>query len=343
MNTVALYRKYRPQAFDEVRGQDHVVKVLQGALEQHHVGHAYLFTGGRGTGKTSVARIFARALGTHDTDLYEIDAASNRGVDDARALRDAVATLPFHSPYKVYIIDEAHMLTKEAFNALLKTLEEPPAHVIFILATTELHKILDTIISRCEVHTFKQPTRDMLKEHVVSLAKKEGFTLEHAAGDLIALLAEGSFRDATGILQKVIYASSDKKVGVDEVSLITSAPRATYVNALVTSLHTGDPTGALDALHTAAHEGVDMNVMSKLVLEKLRAILLLRYAPDMKKQFSEEFSETDMALLHEYATAQPARITSTTLARFLDVHTAISRAYLPHLPLELAIIDSTIK
>ena len=140
MNNVALYRKYRPHEFDEVRGQDHVVKALQGALEQKHIGHAYLFTGGRGTGKTSVARIFARAVGTHDTDLYEIDAASNGRIDDARALRDAVATLPFHSPYKVYIIDEAHMLTKDAFNAHLKTLEEQPAHVIFILETKKQHK-----------------------------------------------------------------------------------------------------------------------------------------------------------------------------------------------------------
>jgi DNA polymerase-3 subunit gamma/tau len=343
MNNVALYRKYRPHEFDEVRGQDHVVKALQGALEQNHIGHAYLFTGGRGTGKTSVARIFARAVGTHDTDLYEIDAASNRGVDDVRALRDAVVTLPFHSPYKVYIIDEAHMLTKEASNALLKTLEEPPAHVIFILATTELHKILDTIVSRCEVHTFKQPTRQMLKDHIVSVAKKEGFTLEHAAGDLIALLAEGSFRDANGILQKILYASKDKKVSIEEVSLITSAPRGEYVNDIVMSLQTGEPKKGLDALHKASNEGVDMNVLSKLLLEKLRAVLLLRYAPDMKQQFSEEFLAEDITLLEECATAQPPHITSATLLRFLDVHTAISRAYLPHLPLELAIIDSTTK
>ncbi len=340
MNEQALYRKYRPQTFDEVLGQDHIVTVLRGALEQKHVGHAYLFAGSRGTGKTSVARIFARAVGTHDTDLYEIDAASNRGIDDARALRDAVATLPFHSPYKVYIIDEAHMLTKEAFNALLKTLEEPPAHVIFILATTEPHKILDTIVSRCEVHTFKQPTRQMLKDHVVSVAKKEGITLEHAAGDLIALLAEGSFRDANGILQKVIYSSKDTRVSVAEVSLITSAPRSEIVNGILSSLHTGDAQQGLEALRKASEDGVDMNVLSKLLLEKLRAVLLLRYMPSMQKQFGEEFVAEDLVLLQEYASAQPPRITSTTLTRFLESHAAISRAYLPHLPLELAIIDT---
>ncbi|HXK39597.1 MAG TPA: AAA family ATPase, partial [Candidatus Paceibacterota bacterium] len=150
----ALYRKYRPQSFDAVRGQDHIVAVLSSALEKGQVGHAYLFSGTRGTGKTSVARIFAKALGIGEQDTYELDAASNRGIDDVRALRDAVHVMPFGSPYKIYIIDEVHMLTKEAFNALLKTLEEPPAHVIFILATTEFEKLPETIVSRCEVHTF---------------------------------------------------------------------------------------------------------------------------------------------------------------------------------------------
>ena len=136
MTQVALYRKYRPQAFDQVVGQDQVVKTLHGAIAKGNISHAYLFAGTRGTGKTSIARIFAKEIGTHENDLYELDAASNRGIDEMRSLREAVNTLPFSSRYKVYIIDECHMLTKEAFNALLKTLEEPPSHVVFILATT---------------------------------------------------------------------------------------------------------------------------------------------------------------------------------------------------------------
>ena len=185
MSEIALYRKYRPSSFDDVLGQEHIVKVLKGALKLGNIAHAYLFFGTRGTGKTSVARIMAQELKTSDADIYEIDAASNRGIDDIRELRDSVRTLPFNSDYKVYIIDEVHMLTKEAFNALLKTLEEPPKHVIFILATTELDKVPETIISRCQTFTFKKPTLSVLKDLVLSVSKKENFTLDNAGAELI--------------------------------------------------------------------------------------------------------------------------------------------------------------
>src|SRR3989344_9526545 len=159
---LALYRKYRPREWGEVVGQEHIVEALKGALALGRVSHAYLFAGARGTGKTSVARILARALKTADIDLHEIDAASNRKIEDARELREAVLSLPFASPYKVYILDEVHMLTKEAFNALLKTLEEPPKHVVFILATTEIDKLPETIVSRCEIHSFRTPNQKTL-------------------------------------------------------------------------------------------------------------------------------------------------------------------------------------
>lgn len=337
--SLALYRKYRPQDFDAVRGQDQVVKPLQGALKQGNISHAYLFTGTRGTGKTSVARILARALGTTDTDLYELDAASNRGIEDVRALREAVNTLPFESKYKVYIIDEVHMLTKEAFNALLKTLEEPPSHVIFILATTELEKLPETIVSRCEVHTFKSPGRKLLKEHVVDVAKQEGFKLEHAAGELIALLADGSFRDANGVLQKILASSSDKTISVDEVALITSAPKSELVNAVLQSIEENDPAKGLKALREASDAGVDIKVFAKLLLEKMRAVLLLRYSKDMKDIFAEEFSEEDLSILEGFAHAENPKINSTVLTRFLDAYSAVSRAYIAHLPLELALLD----
>ena len=173
MNEIVLYRKYRPQSFKDVLGQENIVKVLEGSVALGNISHAYLFAGSRGTGKTSIARIFAKAIGCSDNDLYEIDAASNRGIDDIRELREAVNTLPFESTYKVYIIDEAHMLTKEAFNALLKTLEEPPKHAVFILATTEIDKLPETIVSRCQVFTFKKPSQKILKELVLNLAKKK--------------------------------------------------------------------------------------------------------------------------------------------------------------------------
>ncbi|MFA5841932.1 MAG: AAA family ATPase, partial [Candidatus Paceibacterota bacterium] len=171
---VAFYRKYRPDTFGKVLGQDHIVSVLKSAVESGSTVHAYLFAGSRGTGKTSVARILSRELGTSENDLYEIDAASNRGIDDVRALKEAVQALPFESRYKVYIVDEVHMLTKEAFNALLKTLEEPPKHVVFILATTELGKLPETIISRCQVFNFRKPSEQVLKDLVLDIAQAEG-------------------------------------------------------------------------------------------------------------------------------------------------------------------------
>ena len=190
-----LYRAYRPASFSQVRGQEHIVTTLERSIKNNKIAHAYLFSGGRGTGKTSVARILATCLGVSDKDLYEIDAASNRGIDDIRELREGVYAMPFSSPYKLYIIDEAHMLTKEAWNALLKTLEEPPSHCIFVLATTELDRVPDTIQSRCETYTFKQPTREILAQMIGDVATAEGYSLESAGAELIALLAEGSFRD----------------------------------------------------------------------------------------------------------------------------------------------------
>src|SRR3989344_9677174 len=173
MHDLALYRKYRPQNFKEVLGQNHIVDVLESSVEENKVSHAYLFVGSRGTGKTSVARIFAKEIGVSVNDLYEIDAASNRGIEDIKELRDGVRVLPFDSKYKIYIIDEVHMLSKDAWGALLKTLEEPPKHVIFILATTEFHKVPDTIISRCQVFTFKKASDTVCKKMVLDVAKKE--------------------------------------------------------------------------------------------------------------------------------------------------------------------------
>ncbi|HVB19942.1 MAG TPA: DNA polymerase III subunit gamma/tau, partial [Candidatus Paceibacterota bacterium] len=221
----SLYRTYRPATFAEVVGQEQVTKPLSDAAKNKKIGHAYLFAGSRGLGKTSVARIFANAIGCTKNDLYEVDAASNNSVEDIRALTEGVYTLPFASPYKVYILDEVHMLSKSAWNAFLKTLEEPPAHAVFILATTELEKVPETVQSRCQVFEFKKPTRAALAKMVAVVAKKEGYALAPDAAELIALLAEGSYRDALSVLQKVFAGAEGKSLSREAVEAATGAPR----------------------------------------------------------------------------------------------------------------------
>ncbi len=250
MAETSLYRKYRPQKFSDVVGQGHITDVLEQSIKNNSYSHAYLFSGTRGVGKTSVARIFARGVGTQPHDLYEIDAASNRGVDDIRELREGVRALPYDSPKKIYIIDEAHMLTKEAFNALLKTLEEPPAHVVFILATTEPEKIPSTILSRCSIFQFKEPTADTLREVVLDIAEKEGLGLDKSSAELVATIANGSFRDALSTLQKLLVAKSGKKMSAEDVEKILGAPRSTLLINFLDAISGGEVGGALEVIES---------------------------------------------------------------------------------------------
>lgn len=332
-----LYRAYRPSDWDEVRGQPQVTDTLQKAVKNKKLAHAYLFSGGRGTGKTSVARILARAIGVSDKDLYEIDAASNRGIDDIRALREGVYAMPFESPYKCYIIDEAHMLTKDAWNAFLKTLEEPPAHCIFVLATTERDKVPDTIQSRCEIYTFKQPSRDILAQIVSDIAKKEGYSLDKPAAELVALLAEGSFRDALGILQKVLAVSKDKKIDAEEVEVVSGAPRGELVRQILSALAKKDAAGALKGVHTAVEENMDARVLAKLLIHRMRVVLLMRYAPELSQALSGELTEADVALAQELSKEEG--VNSHTLRALLEAYSTMAYAAVPHLPLELAIVE----
>jgi DNA polymerase-3 subunit gamma/tau len=338
---ISLYRAYRPHTFADVRGQDHIVTVLTQAIERETIGHAYLFAGTRGTGKTSVARIFARAVGCTDKDLYEIDAASNRGIDDIRELRDGVHTMPFESPYKVYIIDEVHMLTKEAFNALLKTLEEPPAHAIFILATTELHKVPDTIQSRCEVYLLKQPSRELLRETVTAVAKEEGSALEPAAAELIAILAEGSFRDALGILQKTLTIALGANATREDVERVSGAPQSELIKEILGGIVFKDVAIALGATQKAARDTMDARVLIKLLMHHVRAVLMMRYVPGAAQGFEHEFGAETFKALEDMAKNPQAGITSDTLRTLLCAYTEMTYAALPYVPLELALIDIT--
>ena len=222
---VALYRKYRSRSLKDVVGQAHVTTLLANAIKSGQTAHAYLFTGPRGVGKTSIARILAHEINglpyddesTH-LDIIEIDAASNNGVEDIRDLRDRVQIAPVSAQKKVYIIDEVHMLSKQAFNALLKTLEEPPEHVVFILATTDIDKVPETIISRTQRHTFRRATEPDIIKNLQSIAKKEGVTVDEEALRLIARHADGSFRDSVSLFDQLVSGAAETSVTVEHVT-----------------------------------------------------------------------------------------------------------------------------
>src|SRR3990167_7549097 len=346
----ALYRKYRPHTFAEIRGQEPIVKALEGAILSGRIPHALLFVGARGTGKTSMARIFAAAAGAEPIDIYEIDAASNRGIDDIRGLREAVHTLPYESPRKVYIIDEVHMLTKDAWNAFLKTLEEPPAHVIFILATTESEKVPDTVISRCQTFSFKQPNQATLKDFALSVAEKEGVILESDAAELVALLGDGSFRDTHGILEKVLSSTIDptslklrgasKKITRKEIEQVTGAPKNELVKDILEALVEKDLEKGMKAIQKVGEANADMKLFAKLILEQLRLLFLLRLKAGMDDYISEQVSEDDFKFLKTLASKVGPDLTADVLLRFITAYEDSGRTSIPELALELALADS---
>ena len=347
MHDLALYRKYRPGSFEEVIGQDHIVDVLESSVKTNKVSHAYLFVGSRGIGKTSVARIFAKEIGVSENDLYEIDAASNRGIEDIRALRDGARVLPFDSKYKVYIIDEVHMLSKDAWGALLKTLEEPPKHVIFILATTEVHKVPETIISRCQVFTFRKASNIISKNMVLDVAKKEGFELDGSGAELIAILGDGSFRDALGTLQKVLNFYSQKgeknkkvkKIIREDVEKITGAPKTILVNNFISAIVSKNLEDGILAVKEAAGLNLDMKLYSKLIIEKFRMAVILKYVPKLEKELAGDLGEEDLVFLKGLVKDNPEMFHSSTLAILLEAYSDIDRAFISELPLELALVN----
>ena len=335
-----LYRKYRPHGFKDVIGQEHIVKVLEGAIKLGNLSHAYLFSGPRGTGKTSMARIVSKEIGTSANDLVEMDAASNRGIDDVREIRESVNTLPFESKYKVYIIDEVHMLTKDAWNAFLKTLEEPPAHVVFILATTELEKVPETVISRCQTFSFRAPNQATLQAFALSVAKKEGATLEPAAAELVDLLGDGSFRDAHGILEKVLSSTKDKKITREEVEAVTGAPKAGMVRDILEAIVEKNLEKGMKAIQAAGEANAEMKLFAKLILERLRFLFLLRLKAGMDEYIKKQISEDDFNFLKALADKAGKDLTSDTLLTFIEAYENSGRTSIPELALELALTDS---
>ena len=314
----ALYRTYRPQTFEEVAGQKHIVKTLKNALATNKIAHAYLFCGPRGTGKTTMAKLFAKALncqegvghicnkcsdcveitnGSHP-DVIEIDAASNNGVEQVRDLIDKVNYLPIEGKYKVYIIDEVHMMTTSAFNALLKTIEEPPAHVIFILATTEPHNILPTILSRCQRYDFTKVSDADIEERIVEILEKEGIEYDKDAVRAIIGLADGGVRDALSILDQVL-AFSGNTLNVDDVySLFGLASKEDKIS-FIKFIANGDVTRALARINAFAEGGVDLKRLTAELLEILKDVLILKKtkSEDELTTLSEEEAEDLSAAL----------------------------------------------
>ncbi len=300
-----LYRKYRSKKLSEIVGQPHITKTLSEALKSGHIAHAYLFTGPRGVGKTSVARILAHEVNklpyTDDQphiDIIEIDAASNRRIDEIRDLREKVHTLPASADYKVYIIDEVHMLTKEAFNALLKTLEEPPAHVIFILATTDPHKLPDTIISRTQRFSFKPIDNSHAVEHLKAIAKSEAIKVQDKALELIAEHGEGSFRDSISLLDQLGHGS--KEITADDVRLILGMPSLEAIGTLTKLID--DPSTTYkqlaNQLNDLLNQGYSASLLAKRLMNELRDKLVndqLKMSPDKTMELLKGLLNVDSA------------------------------------------------
>lgn len=278
----ALYRKYRSRTLDEVLGQDHVTSVLRQALQKGKIAHAYLLTGPRGTGKTSVARILAHEINqlpyaddTTHLDIIEIDAASNNGVDDIRSLREKAQVAPVSATHKIYIIDEVHMLSKPAFNALLKTLEEPPAHVIFILATTDADKLPDTILSRVQQYYFRPISTRIITEHLVDIASREGFIIEESAAQLIAERSRGGFRDSISLLDQLSSLASKKEpLTEDHVAASLGLGDQSLIAGLLTAYDAADGPTILRTLQQLEEQGTDPLITTSQLLAALRERLV---------------------------------------------------------------------
>ena len=276
----ALYRKYRPQTFTDIVGQNHIVSVLKNAIDKDQISHAYLFYGSRGTGKTSIAKIFANEVNGNEeyqkenVDIIEIDAASNNGVDEVRDIKEAIKFLPTEGKYKVYIIDEVHMLTTAAFNALLKTLEEPPAHVIFILATTEIHKIPATILSRCQRFEFKNLSQEQLIDRLKYISEKEGIVIEDAAIEKIATLAKGGLRDAISILDQV--SNYSEKITLDHILEVTSSISEDDILEFYRSLLQGDVTKSLLTYNNFVSQAKDTKLLLNDLINVTRDVVVYK-------------------------------------------------------------------
>jgi DNA polymerase-3 subunit gamma/tau len=358
-NNLVLYRKYRPKTFKEVIGQQHVVQTLSNALTSDLISHAYLFAGPRGCGKTTIARLMAKSLNCENRkdgqfepcdkcsscleindnraiDLIEMDAASNRGIDDIRELREGIKFAPAKSRYKVFIIDESHQLSKDAANALLKTLEEPPSHAVFILATTELHKMIPTIISRCQRFDFRKLTAAEITKGLETIAKKEKAEVEKSALELIALNSEGSFRDALGTLNQVMTFGGKT---AEEIKEILGMVDISLISQFVDYLCDKKGGKAIEFLNKILEKGKDPQEFTKALINYLRQSLILKISIDLANPILIGFSSDEQQKIRLQVEKWQEPSLRMAVKLFLEAGNKMRYSPIPQLPLELAIIE----
>jgi DNA polymerase-3 subunit gamma/tau len=357
--STSLYRRHRPGSFEEVVGQQHVVRTLRNAVEQDKVHHAYLFVGSRGTGKTSMAKILARSLNCErggptvtpcgecescltiaagtSIDVIEMDAASNRSVDDVRDLRERVAYAPAGGRWKVYILDEAHMLTKEAWNAFLKTLEEPPPNTVFVLATTESHKVMATIADRCQRFDFQRPSLEQISEVLTRVGAAESIEVEEGAVAMIARSASGSFRDALGTLDQLV-AFGGKKVGLAEVLEMLGAADAELLFEAVDAVIAEDPKGVLLGVEKMARSGRDPSQFARDLLAHLRHLLVTQTTGEVPTSFV--VTATDSARIEAQAGSIGAAVLMRTIDELAGALTAVREGDDARMAVEIALLKA---
>jgi len=364
--SLVLYRKYRPQSFGEVIGQEHVVQTITNAISGGMVSHAYLFSGPRGSGKTTLARLLAKAVNCQNRkendfepcnkcsscteinqgraiDLIEIDAASNRGIDEVRELRDGIKFAPTKSKYKVFIIDECHQLSREAANALLKTLEEPPSHAIFILATTEIHKMIPTIVSRCQRFDFRKLTLQEICKKLEMIIEKEKVKIEKSALELIASNSGGSIRDAESLLGQVLtysWALKKERIETNDIKTLLGLVDINLISQFVDFILAKDGARAIDFLNEVLERGKDPQEFIKALISYLRQALILKINPVLFNPIITGFTKEEKEKLQLQAQNFKEEELRRVLRLFMRAENEMKYASITQLPLELAIIES---
>lgn len=364
MANLVLYRKYRPQSFSEVIGQEHVVKTITNALCSNMISHAYIFSGPRGSGKTTIARLLAKAVNCHkrkqgdfepcnicssckeikqgrSLDLIEIDAASHRGIDEIRDLREGIRFSPNKEKYKVFIIDESHQLTKEAVNALLKTLEEPPSHAMFVLATTEIHKMIPTIISRCQRFDFRKLTLPEIVKKLEIISKKEKAKIEKPALELIALNSSGAVRDAESLLDQVLTfgGAFKREIKVEDIKELLGLADTALIAEFIDFLTKKKGAQALSFLEKTFETGFDPQEFARALVSYLRQAMLLKMNPAAQNPMILGLTQEEQERMKTQIESLSQKEIQRAVNLFMEAESKMKYSSIPELPLEVALVD----